>query len=376
MFRIRSVPDDATPSNAAAVREAQAILRAQFPLMPAAEIDSLPQRLADPLSKRLRAVLFVAEDARDRVRGLAVMLHAPDRGFCWLEVLSAAPGRTGGGVGGALYERVRDTARALAPIGLFFECLPDDPALSPDPAVRRQNESRLRFYERYGARPIVGTAYETPLTEGDTDPPYLVFVDLGSGRLPGRDEARAVVRTILERKYGDICPPAYVTLVVSSFVDDPVRLRPPRYTRAGRAPAASAPLGGPRIPLVANDRHDIHHVRERGYVEAPVRVRAILRDLEPSGLFERVPPRAFNESHIRAVHSSGLVDYLERACAQVPEGKSLYPYVFPIRNAARPPRERSVAAGYWCIDTLTPLHRNAFLPGPRPVGWRHPNRRR
>ena len=39
----------------------------------------------------------------------------------------------------------------------------------------------------------------------------------------------------------------------------------------------------------------------------------------------------------RAVHAGAFVDYLRRACALVPAGKSIYPYVFPIRNTKRPP---------------------------------------
>ncbi len=45
----------------------------------------------------------------------------------------------------------------------------------------------------------------------------------------------------------------------------------------------------------------------------------------------------------------------------LPPGKSIYPYVFPIRNVARPPVELSVRAGYYCIDSFTPLNKNAFL---------------
>jgi acetoin utilization deacetylase AcuC-like enzyme len=44
----------------------------------------------------------------------------------------------------------------------------------------------------------------------------------------------------------------------------------------------------------------------------------------------------------------------------MPAGKSLYPYVFPIRNPTRRPKELSVRAGYYCIDTFTPLNQNAF----------------
>ncbi|MCB0746990.1 MAG: histone deacetylase family protein, partial [Ignavibacteriae bacterium] len=43
------------------------------------------------------------------------------------------------------------------------------------------------------------------------------------------------------------------------------------------------------------------------------------------------------------------------------------PYVFPIRNAARPPIDLPVRAGYYCLDTFTPLNQNAFLAARRAV---------
>jgi acetoin utilization deacetylase AcuC-like enzyme len=39
--------------------------------------------------------------------------------------------------------------------------------------------------------------------------------------------------------------------------------------------------------------------------------------------------------------------------------------VFPIRNVARPPTDLSVRAGYYCIDTFTPLNQNAWLAARR-----------
>jgi acetoin utilization deacetylase AcuC-like enzyme len=83
--------------------------------------------------------------------------------------------------------------------------------------------------------------------------------------------------------------------------------------------------------------------------------------------FERLPPRTFSEDHIRAVHAGAFVDYLRRACALVPAGKSIYPYVFPIRNTKRPPKELPLRAGYFCIDTFTPLNANAWLAARRAV---------
>ena len=122
-----------------------------------------------------------------------------------------------------------------------------------------------------------------------------------------------------------------------------------------------------RIVLVVNDQHAIHRVRERGYVESPSRIGSILKELERTDLFQKVAPRHFPEKHIRAVHDVRFVAYLKKACASLEPGKSIYPYVFPIRNAARLPRELAARAGYYCIDTFTPLNRNAYLAARRAV---------
>jgi len=361
VFRIRRVFDDTLAIDRAAVQEVERILRQQFGALAPEEIASLPAKLADPLKHRFRSVLFVADDMRYQVKGFALLQHAPDLAFCFLDYISVDPKATAGGIGGALYQRVREEARSMGAIGIFMECLPDDPRLCANDRILRQNLARLRFYEPYGARPIVNTAYETPLTPASDCPPYLVFDGLGRGKPLRRGAARRIVRAILTRKYEKACPPGYIDMVVRSFRDDPVRLRPPLYAPVEEAPVIEVGSLEKRIGLVVNDRHDIHHVRERGYVEAPVRIKAILKGIEPTGLFDRLPARHYPESHIRAVHDKGFVSYLKRVCALINEGKSVYPYVFPIRNAARPPRELPVRAGYYCIDTFTPLNRNAYV---------------
>jgi acetoin utilization deacetylase AcuC-like enzyme/GNAT superfamily N-acetyltransferase len=360
MLRIRKVADATTAVNRAAIEEAQKIMREQFAAMPESDIAKLPEQLANPLKHRFVSRLFVAENARDQTLGVALLLHAPDLDFCYLEIISAAVGRTGYGIGATLYERVREEARALGAEGLYFESLPDDPVLSPDPEIRTRNAARLKFYERYGARPIANTAYATPIKEGTTDPPYLVLDPLGSKTLPSRDRLKKVVRAILERKYE--APPPYIRMVVESINDDPVRLREPRYTRASAAQKGVARAAGePRIPLVLNDDHAIHYVSDRGYVEAPVRIRSILSELDASGLFEKVSAKRYSDRHIRAVHDGRLVDYIRKACLMAGPKKSIYPYVFPTRNPARAPKDETVLAGYYCIDTFTPLNQNAYL---------------
>jgi acetoin utilization deacetylase AcuC-like enzyme/GNAT superfamily N-acetyltransferase len=362
MFRIRRVYDASLEIDRQAIEQVVKILSSQFAAVPAGELRLLSQKLANPLKYQFRTILFVAENQRHEVKGCAILNHAPDLGFCFLDYISVKPGRGAGGIGGALYERVREECRTLGVHGLFMECLADDPRICADPVVVRQNRARFRFYEQYGARPIINTAYETPLRPGDDCPPYLVFDGVGSGRLPSLAEVRPVVRAILLRKYAASCPPGYIDMVVDSFRDDPVLLRPARLVAATAGSARSAPAVVPdrRIPLIVNEGHDIHHVRERGYVEAPVRIKAILGGIEPSGLFERMTAQHFPEARIKKVHDTSYVEYLKRVCTRLEPGKSVYPYVFPIRNAARPPKELPVRAGYYCIDTFTPLNRNAY----------------
>ncbi len=366
MFRIRKIFDDVLPANRAAIEQVQSILRTQFSGLAASDIEKIPEQLHDPLKYRFRSVLFVAEDARGRVRGFALLMHAPDLKFSYLDFISAAPQETGRGVGGALYEHVRDEVAQLDVVGLFFECLPDDPALCSGPVVLKQNASRLQFYERYGARPIANTEYETPVKPDDECAPYLVFDALGRDAVLSRAHLRTIVRAILERKYGDVCPVDYVNRVANSIQDDPIQFRPFRYLKKTKITPHAAPAAD-KIILVISDRHVLHHVRERGYVESPVRIPSILKELENTGLFKTIVPKVYSESHIRAVHERDFVDYLKRVCENVPSNKSVYPYVFPIRNAARPPKDLPIRAGYYCFDTFTPLNANAFVAAKRAV---------
>lgn len=366
MFRIRRIYDTILPVNQQAIAQVQEILRTQFPGLDKKDIRKLPEQLTNPLKFRFRSILSVAEGGRGEIKGFALLLHAPDLKFCYLEYVSTAEKMSGRGIGGALYERLRAEARALGVIGIFMECLPDDPTLCHDPDILAQNRARLKFYEQYGARPVAGTAYETPVREGDDNPPYLVFDGLGQEIELGRDRIRRIVRAILERKYAHLCPESYIGMVVDSFSTDPIVLRDYRYRKGGVpvAPPQDHPLDR-QITLVVNDQHDIHHIRERGYVEAPVRIRSILQELEPTGLFHRVAVRRFAERHLKRIHAADFVDYLKHVCAGLPVKKALYPYVFPVRNATRPPKDKAVRAGYYCIDTFTPLTHNVYLAAKR-----------
>ncbi|WP_320056404.1 histone deacetylase family protein [Desulfuromonas thiophila] len=358
MFRIRRIFDSVVPSNQRAISQVLEILRAQFPTARPIDFEKLPEQLTDPLKYHYRSLLLVAEDGLGKVKGFAMLLHFPDVRAVYLELISAAPKGTGGGIGGALYERVREEALALRPLGLFFECSVDDPLVIQDQAVLKNNKARLKFYERYGARPIINNDYASPVRPGDRDLYFLVYDNLGQSCPLPRTALRKIVRAVLERKYGDLLSESQIKEVVRSFRDDPAQLRASRYQKERTTTKYDIPLKP--IALIVNEGHDIHHVKDRGYVEAPVRIASILHEIDKSGLFRRLNPRRMAERHIKAVHDRHFVDYLRRACASLSPTQSIYPIIFPLRNLQKPPKDIELQVGYYCMDTFTPFSSNAY----------------
>lgn len=360
IFKIRKITDTYLPSNVTAVEQVFSILRFHFPTVKEEKIRELIEQMKDPLKYQFSSILFVAEDGRSNVKGFAILFFMPDKNFCFLDYIAVKPSKISSGVGGAIYERIREEAQMLKSVGIFMECLPDDEQLCRDKSEIKQNMSRLAFYERYGARPIIGTKYESLVNPEDDCPPYLVFDDLGNDiRLSAR-RAKGIIRTILERKYPVYCPEDYVKMVLTSVKEDPVQLREFRYLVKER-PIVRYDAVKNEIALIINDAHDIHHVREVGYIESPIRIKSILNEIDKLHAFKRKPSRGYPDKYITAVHNPKYFNYFKTVCDKLPEGKSIYPYVFPVRNATRPPHDLSVLAGYYCIDTFTPINKNAFL---------------
>lgn len=358
MLRIRKIHDPLFKLEARAVAQVQKLLLKRFPDIAKGKIDELPGQLNNPLKYRFKTILFVADDTSGNVKGFAVLMTDKTLNFCFLDFI-ATDTNAPSGLGSAIYERVREEAVKLESRGIFFECSPDDPALCKDGSRLKENADRLKFYERFGAFPISGTKYETPVSEKHDDPPYLMFDGLKKDRILGKRIAKKIVKAILKRKYENLCSNEYVSMVANSFKDDPVKLRPPKYIK--KATAVVFIDYSDKIALVINDKHNIHHIRERGYVESPVRIKSIMSEIGKTGFFEITPHEEFSEHYIKDVHENRLVNFLKKVCLDIGNEKSVYPYVFPVRNADRPPEELEVSAGYFCIDTFTPLNKNAWL---------------
>ena len=153
--------------------------------------------------------------------------------------------------------------------------------------------------------------------------------------------------------------------VVDSIKDDPVKLRAFRYLKPEVVQTSVNSRHLEPIIMVVNDKHDIHHIHERGYVESPVRVSAIIKHLEADEGFVRVKPRSFPDKYVTAVHAAELVTYLRKACETMSEGKSLYPYIFS-HSQQNPASQRTFSFGGVLLYRHLYPHQSQCLSGGTP----------
>ena len=342
------------------IAEVQRIFRSYYGTVYADYAERIPDFLRRQSQYGTRVILITAERVGGPVSAFVLAFHYPDINSTLLDFIVVDPSVRQRGIGGALYEALREHAERLGSRGLYFEVRPDDPELEPDAAVRRENRARIRFYERYGARVIAGTAYEQKRPDRTEGEPYLMYDSLGRDRAPTRAEVRGMIGALLFRKYDYPRDDAYAVSLVESVVDDPVRLQPTRSPSVQPKPPESREVLRP-IKILIPEQHVLHHVRERGYVERPARVDKISAALKALPGIEICEVRPHGEEPIKAVHDPDFVDYLRRVCSKMPKDEAVYPYVFPIRFAERKPVDEEVQAGYYCIDTFTPLTHNAYI---------------
>ncbi len=360
MFRIRAIHGNAFFLSHDRVEQVQGIFRETFPDL-AGYADKLPSLLHRPMEHGYRSGLLVAEGALGRVDAFALVLYFSEVRSAFLDFVGTRPGMRSRGIGGALYEAVREYSSRIGAEGLYLEVEPDAPELTRDAEELKESRQRIRFYERYGVRVIEGTAYHTPVGEPPTSA-YLLFDGLGRTGHLSRKDARKAVELILTRRFGHVADPAYVREIVDSFRDDPVRFRPFRYQKP--SPEPSGVLRGKladAFALVRPPRHEIHHVKERGYFEHPVRAQVLCEALSTTGLFASVSLKAHGRGPLAAVHEADFLEYLRDVCGRIKEGRPVYPDTFPLRAPDRRPKRLLVQAGYYCLDAGTPLYRNAYI---------------
>ncbi len=359
MLRIRTILGPEAPLASQRIAAAQQILRENFPGWEH-DADRMQQWLRDPVKSGWRASLLVAETRLGRVNGFALVLHFARIGYSFLDYIAVRKGIRGRGLGGALYEAVREHCLATGAHGLFLEAESDVPRLAEDERILEQNRKRLRFYEYYGVFPVANTEYHLPLGK-DPSSAFLLYDSLGRPVRLALSDARRAVRLILDTRFADLTTPTYIRRVVRSFRDDPVQFRPPVYVKRRTPRPPKAGRLEKAYALVVNHKHVIHHVQDRGYEERPARVGALMEAMERTGLFTAVRPKRFTESHIAAVHDRAYVRFLKQLCRTLVAGTPVYADTFPRRQPSRVPRRpHPDLAGFYCLDSFTPLDDGAY----------------
>ncbi|HEY9427226.1 MAG TPA: histone deacetylase family protein [Gemmatimonadaceae bacterium] len=340
--------------------EVQRIFRSYFGSAYGDYADQIPDLLRRQAELGHRTILITAEKAMGKMLAFALAFHYSDLNATLLDFIVVDPTVRQRGIGGALYEALREYLIRLGSSGLYFEVRPDAPELEPDATRRRENRARIRFYERYGARVITGTAYQNKRPGRAEGEPYIIFDSLGAPRVPKADEVRGMVSALLFRKYGYPRSDEYARSVVESVREGEMGLQEPRGRLAPAKPPTHHDVYSP-LKVLVTPQHHLHHVRERGYVERPVRVERILQQVRSLAGVEIVDVKEHPEEAITAVHDPDFVRYLRDVSVKLAEGQAVYPYVFPIRHRARKPVDDEVQSGYYCIDTFTPLTHNAYI---------------
>lgn len=304
------------------------------------------------------AILLAALKA-ERVLGFTLSFYFQDLKAGYLDYIASDPGRASRGIGGAIYDTMRLDLKKRGARRLFLESLPDEPGPHVNSDLLPANRKRLAFYERLGARPVMGTSFERTITPTNLgDPTFLLVDPLGHSEPLSRSKLKAVLRRILVAKTGLPESDPLIASIADSVKDDPVVIRPPRYSAAPRRVPVTFedPID---VVVTAEEAPSIAHSPFRGYYERPARIEAVRKSLANLPVQEHAPAK-WAISHIEAVHDRRLICFLKETETKIDEGRILYPEIFPIRHPDRLPRRWEMRAGYFCVDTSTPLTNRVY----------------
>jgi acetoin utilization deacetylase AcuC-like enzyme/GNAT superfamily N-acetyltransferase len=360
MIRVRVIQSNISVISLDRIEQVKDIFRISFPEI-ADYAEKIPLLLKDPVSEGYSTSLIIFEKSMGVVEAFAMVIHFPVISSSFLDFFATRPGVRGSGIGGNLYESVQEHCRQVGSRALYIEVEPDDPFLTTDPEKLANSIKRIKFYERYGARVIISEEYAEPVGKPPTHA-YLMYDSLGNNEPLSCNQLKSAIGMILTRRFAKVIDPEYFRKVIESFNYEYVRLREPLVKKGPEATIGErASKIDTKYPLIKNYKHVLHHVKERGYFERPVRVDAILNAVSKTELFKIINPREHGEKPILEVHDREYVYYLRSVCAKIKEGRPVYPDTFPIRRPDRRPKVLPVQSGYYCLDSSTPLYKNAYI---------------
>jgi len=131
LFRIRRL-HEVVPNHRDAFQQVLSILKRVFPAVRESELRSSG---AIEQSPEIPSAHLFDRGGRFQGKGEGIrpVVSRAGPSFLLSGLPFHSPAPEGWGNRGALYERVREDALSLNCVGVFFECLPDEPALCKDP---------------------------------------------------------------------------------------------------------------------------------------------------------------------------------------------------------------------------------------------------
>ncbi len=155
----------------------QALYERSFPPQELRPFDRICQEIAEPTPERRTHLIAALED--DRALGISIFALFPQASLAYLWYICVAPETRGAGIGGKLYQESLEClgmdalAMGLDMKGMIFEVERLDSESHP---VYGDPHRRVRFYERLGARLIMGYDYHQPaIPPHDPVPLQLMF---------------------------------------------------------------------------------------------------------------------------------------------------------------------------------------------------------
>lgn len=339
LLGVRAIFDKAFPFNSEYFSKIEAYTRGESPAQ------------AEP-------ILLAAVDGKDNVCGFTLTFFFPKLSLAYLDYIASDAQKSLRGVGGALYETAKDDAAKRGAKHFFLDSLPDEAGANVHHSLLKDNKKRMAFYERLGARPIIGTNYEHTVTPANLgDPNYLLYDNLGNAAPLSKKLLRAAISSIMFAKCKLSADKEPLSSLLASVCDDPVKIRAPKYP----SPILSHKIAfNQPIELVeTGSGNDINHSPFKGYYERPARVVAITKALEniPVNKHKVID---FGLKPILEIHDKRMVNFLIESKTKVAPKQIIYPEIFPIRHNDRLPKNWAMRAGYFCIDTSTPITNTVY----------------
>src|SRR5262245_35510709 len=133
MFRISHVFGSHREYDRRRVAEVQALFELAFPDL-AEDGQYMTRKLTEQAARGYPSILLVAHGPGDRIIGFALADYFETIRYAYLDFIVTGAEQRGRGLGGALYEALREDLIARGARGLFFEAPTDDPHQVHDPA--------------------------------------------------------------------------------------------------------------------------------------------------------------------------------------------------------------------------------------------------